>query len=278
VGVLTEGTTPDGVEWNIYYGEMALTSADGTVHPIYHRQDSVSFSVTIGSSVSNVFYGVNHDASAGASPTLSTYYYHGDHLGSTRMITSGFSGFPMSQSTFSPYGAEVPPQITTNHYKFTGKERDSETGLDYFGARYYGSTMGRWMSPDPSNLGVDIYLPRTWNRYNYAVNNPLTIVDRNGLWPFYIHNMIIDESFPGMSKQDFQGLKNASWNMDFDKGQQDPAKAYEHGMSDGTTNQDPTVAKQMADDYISQQVQADQKAQADWEVSGHTGIAFVRQN
>ena len=163
--------------------------------------------------------------------------------------------------------------------RFTGKERDTESGNDYFGARYYSSAMGRWMSPDPSNLGVDIYLPQTWNRYNYAVNNPLTVADRNGMWPFYIHNEIINESFPGMSKQDLQGLKNASWNMDFSPGQQDPSLAYEHGMQDGSGNVggEPYTmqqeAHQQAVDYISQQVATAQQAQADWEASGHTGIA-----
>ena len=76
---------------------------------------------------------------------------------------------------------------------FTGKERDAESGVDNFGARMYASTMGRWMSPDPSNLGADLYMPQTLNKYNYAVNNPLTIKDANGLWPFYIHNEIIGE-------------------------------------------------------------------------------------
>ncbi len=156
---------------------------------------------------------------------------------------------------------------------FTGKERDTESGNDYFGARYYASSMGRWLSPDPSNLGVDIYLPQTWNRYNYAVNNPLSIADRNGLWPFYIHNEIIDESFPGMSREDLQTLKDASWNMDFGKGQQDPANAYMHGMSNGLTNQDPADAQQEADDYISQQVQDAQQIEAQWLADGHTGIA-----
>src|ERR1700752_2728299 len=106
-------------------------------------------------------------------------------------------------------------EVLGHRSRSTGKERDTESGNDYFGARYYASSMGRWMSPDPSNLGVDIYLPQTWNRYNYAVNNPLTVADRNGMWPFYIHNEIINESFPGMSKQDLQSLKSASWNMDF---------------------------------------------------------------
>jgi hypothetical protein len=95
------------------------------------------------------------------------------------------------------------------------------------------SAQGRWTSADPSNLGVDIFLPQTWNRYNYGVNNPLAIADRNGLWPFYVHNSIIDEAFPGMSKQDLQTLKNASSNMDYGPGQQDPSRSYMHGMSAG---------------------------------------------
>ena len=64
-------------------------------------------------------------------------------------------------------------------YLFTGKERDAESGLDYFGARYYGSSMGRFMSPDdgedqhPSN-------PQSWNLYSYGRNNPLIGTDDDG--------------------------------------------------------------------------------------------------
>ena len=155
----------------------------------------------------------------------------------------------------------------------TGKERDTESGNDYFSARYYSSSMGRFMSPDPSNLSVDFWLPQTWNRYTYALNNPLTMVDRNGMWPYYIHQQIIADSFPGMSGEGIQTLDVASWNMDFGKGQQDPAGSYEHGMRDGTTNQDPAVARQMADDYISGQVQDAQQAQAAWEAAGNTGLS-----
>jgi len=57
---------------------------------------------------------------------------------------------PLEESDYYPYGGEI--QITSgdpNHYKFTGKERDSESGLDYFGARYDASSMGRFMTPDP---------------------------------------------------------------------------------------------------------------------------------
>ncbi|MDE1155563.1 MAG: RHS repeat-associated core domain-containing protein [Acidobacteriaceae bacterium] len=64
---------------------------------------------------------------------------------------------------------------------FTGKERDTESGLDYFGARYYGSSMGRWMSPDPLNLTDERLLnPQTLNKYGYATDNPLKYVDDDG--------------------------------------------------------------------------------------------------
>jgi RHS repeat-associated protein len=64
----------------------------------------------------------------------------------------------------------------------TGKERDTESGLDNFGARYYGSTMGRFMSPDPSGLlAQHPENPQSWNLYVYALNNPLKNIDPTGL-------------------------------------------------------------------------------------------------
>jgi RHS repeat-associated protein len=67
-------------------------------------------------------------------------------------------------------------------YKFTGKERDKESGLDYFGARYYPSNMGRWMSPDPVGIGfADAENPQSLNLYTYVNNNPLSFVDPNGM-------------------------------------------------------------------------------------------------
>jgi RHS repeat-associated protein len=63
----------------------------------------------------------------------------------------------------------------------TGKERDTESGLDYFGARYYASNMGRWMSPDPKAPNLKhLFNPQKWNKYNYVLNNPLSNVDPDG--------------------------------------------------------------------------------------------------
>ncbi len=69
--------------------------------------------------------------------------------------------------------------------KFTGKERDQESGLDYFGARYYGSALGRFTSPDWSEKPqpvpyADLENPQTLNLYTYGHNNPLTVTDPNG--------------------------------------------------------------------------------------------------
>jgi RHS repeat-associated protein len=65
-------------------------------------------------------------------------------------------------------------------YKFTGKERDAESGLDNFGARYNASTMGRFMTPDPLLNSGRPWNPQTWNRYAYALDNPLVYVDPDG--------------------------------------------------------------------------------------------------
>jgi RHS repeat-associated protein len=73
--------------------------------------------------------------------------------------------------------------------KFTGKERDVETGLDWFKVRYMGSPQGRFTSPDPfSPIGLKrdkfnawIANPQRWNKYAYALNNPLVLIDPTGM-------------------------------------------------------------------------------------------------
>jgi RHS repeat-associated protein len=65
--------------------------------------------------------------------------------------------------------------------RFTGKERDAETGLDYFGARYMSAAQGRFTSPDPFLGSGRPEDPQSWNRYAYARNNPLVYIDPTGL-------------------------------------------------------------------------------------------------
>ncbi|QHN03183.1 hypothetical protein FTO74_07230 [Granulicella sp. WH15] len=76
------------------------------------------------------------------------------------------------------------PSFSSSRY--TGKERDAESGLDYFGARYYSSNMGRFSSPDPSGLAyADQSNPQSLNLYSYALNNPLKNTDPTGLYCYY---------------------------------------------------------------------------------------------
>jgi RHS repeat-associated protein len=64
--------------------------------------------------------------------------------------------------------------------QFTGKERDAETGLDFFLARYYSGAQGRFLSVDPENAGAKPEDPQSWNAYAYSRNNPLLYTDPDG--------------------------------------------------------------------------------------------------
>jgi RHS repeat-associated protein len=110
----------------------------------------------------------------------STYFIHKDHLGSTRVMTK-IDGSVYDSMDYLPYGEQIAGGTGTTH-KFTGKERDGESGLDYFGARYMGSSLGRFMSPDPLLNSGRPTNPQTWNRYSYVLNNPLNFIDPTGLF------------------------------------------------------------------------------------------------
>jgi RHS repeat-associated protein len=109
------------------------------------------------------------------------YTYLNDPLGSPRVIIDP-SQSVCYEGDFLPFGEERPP-ITNNcsqNYKFTGMERDSETGLDHTLYRQLSSTYGRWLSPDPDCFGCTN--PQKLNRYAYVLNNPVTLTDPLGLF------------------------------------------------------------------------------------------------
>jgi RHS repeat-associated protein len=119
------------------------------------------------------------------------HFYLKDALGSRRVQTDA-AGVPEQTCQSLPFGDQLfcTGSLTspTEHH-FTGKERDAESGLDNFGARYYGSNMGRFMSPDPSGLLAQRPAdPQSWNLYAYARNNPMIFIDPNGLDCIYAND------------------------------------------------------------------------------------------
>jgi len=115
------------------------------------------------------------------------HFYLNDSLGSRRVQTDP-AGFPEQSCQNLPFGDQLycTGSLTspTEHH-FTGKERDTESGLDYFGARYMASTMGRWISPDYSDDPdpvpyADLGDPQSLNLYGYVGNNPLSQTDDDG--------------------------------------------------------------------------------------------------
>jgi RHS repeat-associated protein len=121
-------------------------------------------------------------------PSNSVHYYLNDILGSSRMVVSSFdiptNTFSVEQDIdYYPYGGErIIANTVPQHYKFTGKERDAESGLDNFGARYVSSSLGRFVTPDPASMRPNqLVNPQRWNMYGYGVNNPLRYVDPDGL-------------------------------------------------------------------------------------------------
>jgi len=181
-----------------YDGENRLLTAT-LATPVSYTYDGEGRRVqkTVGTGSSAVTTTFVHDAMGNLAaeyggpppPTAGTEHLSVDHLGSTRLVTDG-SGNPLWCADYMPFGEEIPPGTSgrTGCYasgqypeaapdpidvKFTGKERDAETGLDFFGARYFSGSMGRFTSPDPGNVGADIRNPQSWNAYAYTGNNPL---------------------------------------------------------------------------------------------------------
>ncbi|NOT28009.1 MAG: hypothetical protein HOP16_18145 [Acidobacteria bacterium] len=121
---------------------------------------------------------------AAAQVTETVIYYHTDAIGSVRMTTDA-TGAIVGRYDYLPFGEPcgptcnptAPPEVR----QFGGKEKDLETGFDYFGARYHQSQTGRFTTVDPVlNIEKAIVDPEQWNRYTYSRNNPLRYVDPDG--------------------------------------------------------------------------------------------------
>jgi RHS repeat-associated protein len=171
----TNGTTPEEYVYDKDGNQLGEMESNGTFNRIelYAGNHHV----------------VTYDNVNLSGPSARAIFIHGDWLGTER-ARSLYNGTPYQTCTNLPFGDQQNCPTFDGYgdpspLHFTGKERDAESGLDYFGARYYGSNMGRFMSPDWAAKAEPVPYaklenPQTLNLYAYVGNNPLSRADPTG--------------------------------------------------------------------------------------------------
>jgi RHS repeat-associated protein len=125
---------------------------------------------------------------AAGSPCTTCYLSY-DHLGSVRLVTDQNANV-VARHEYLPFGEALDGwagrtgsgwgTFDNVNQRFTGQERDSETNLDFFQARYFGAALGRFTTPDEPFAGQYPNDPQSWNLYSYGLNNPLRYTDPDG--------------------------------------------------------------------------------------------------
>jgi RHS repeat-associated protein len=158
------------------------------------------------------------------SPEQLVRYQYGNHLGSAS-LELGKDGEVISYEEYHPYGTTAyqgvrgDTEVNPKRYRFTGMERDEETGLKYHTSRYYLPWLSRWLSSDPTGIDNGI------NTYKYASCNPILFVDRNGaedqicLWESRVYHTKITATYSGRGispylRQTMTGVYR-SWTRDY---------------------------------------------------------------
>jgi RHS repeat-associated protein len=144
---------------------------------------SITATLPGGATTGSLVYVTVNSVNSNSLPLVldSVSYFFSDSLASTRVVTDS-NGNICNDADFLSYGGE---RVYTNNcaqtYKFTGYERDAETGNDYAVARHYNSRIYRFLQPDPFGMGAtDLTNPQSLNRYAYVGNNPSNVTDPSG--------------------------------------------------------------------------------------------------
>ena len=192
------------------------------------------------------------------SPTLpenEVYFFHPDHLGSTSYITN-ISGETVQFNSYLPFGETFVSQkrtSTISNYLFNSKEVDPETGLYYYGARYYNSRISTWLSVDPM-------WEETMAPYNYTYQNPVKYIDPTGMSPeadyydskgIYLGNDGVDDGKVYQMKDTHRAkLENSdvNWGGQLDQKHVDEIKAVSNDLGnieDAFVTDDPVSDKRI---------------------------------
>jgi len=144
--------------------------------------------VVLTSLTASVFLSSNPQAAYAGTPVYDPvfYYYHPDNLGSSQLMTDR-DGDVVQQYGYTPFGKENYKNNTlafSVSSRYTGQTLDEETGLYYYGARYYDPELARFIQADSTI--PDPEFSQAYNRYAYVYNNPLKFTDPTGQFPFLI--------------------------------------------------------------------------------------------
>lgn len=183
---LTQVVKPNGVSVSYKYDALGrrirrVPSAGVSTNFVYDGQEVIK---DINSDGSTVDYlngpGIDNKLRLTDSrlSTTGSLYFQQDHLGSTTALTNS-SGAVVAQLTYDAFGNSTGSGLT--RYDFTGRERDPDTGLLYYRARWYDPQVGRFISEDPIGLAGGI------NQFSYVSNNPQNAKDPFGLYEIDVH-------------------------------------------------------------------------------------------
>jgi RHS repeat-associated protein len=195
-----KGIKPLSIEWNADNEPSIFQGADRVPTEVHYdsRGERVSRSRN---GETTLYFGPLMEVTSGAGGTnhritkyyyagslllarkddVGTYWYHLDHLRSTRLLTDE-AGTAAARFNYRPFGTMVGASgSATSDIQFAGHRSDTASGLVYMRARYYAPTIGRFISPDP--LAPQAYGLQALNRFSYAYNDPVGLVDPSGLQP-----------------------------------------------------------------------------------------------
>lgn len=177
--------------------------------------------------------------------TAPIYYYHPDHLGTATALTD-FNGIAYQFFLNLPFGETMAQQLGSNYYnspyKFNGKELDEETGLYYYGARYYDPRTSMWLSVDEKFEKYPFASP-----YNYCLQNPINAIDPDGRDVIPVHGTWSNNK----TWQDLKGITNASNNLFGDN-----KLGNSYGWSGGNYSQSRTEAAFGLIDHVRTQMKS----------------------
>ncbi|HWZ46195.1 MAG TPA: RHS repeat-associated core domain-containing protein, partial [Candidatus Saccharimonadales bacterium] len=178
-------------------------------------------------------------------------------------VITDAAGKILNEADYYPWGGELQfVNGDSNHYKFTGKERDAETGLDYFGARYYSNGLGRFISSDWSSTPIpvpyaDFRDPQSLNLYTYVRNIPTTNVDPDG----HLQQDDEDKKAEQQQKEIDQAVNNFYEKHPWAKSWDELVEKVDNGLNGHGWKTDAQVANQ------------DVQTRADW-AKANPGIPY----